>query len=69
MADAFETECAERALDRLALGIENAVLEGYGHACLDHSFSLPGLCYFTSTGPVPRSGSFSLMMPRRLATS
>ncbi len=67
LADAVEAERAERAFDCLALRVENAVLQRDGYTSLDHD-CLPCL-YLTNTGPVPRTGSFSLMMPRRRATS
>src|ERR1043166_4589392 len=73
--DAGNAERPERALDRLALRIEHARLEGDGDAGFHREVSLPpagggiNRPLFTSTGPVPWGRSFSLMMPRRRATS
>src|SRR5690606_25265126 len=79
-ADPVEAEAGERVLDRFALRVEHAVLEGDGDAGLDHAAKLlvrKSQCGLprrpspeaTSTGPVGRGGSFSFMMPRRRATS
>src|SRR5690606_18455196 len=67
MSDTIEAQTVERSFDRLSLLIENAVLQRHRHSCLDHFLS--PVAYFTRTGPVPRIGSFSLMMPSRRATS
>ncbi len=40
-ADAVEAEAGQRMLDRLALRIEHAVLEGDGDAGLDHAAKAP----------------------------
>ena len=67
--DAVEAERAERALDRLTLRVEDAVLQRYENARLHAAESPAKRRYFTSTGPVFGTRSFSFNTPSRRATS
>ena len=66
VGDAGEAERGEGAFDRFPLRIEDAALEGHGHAGFQRS---PGLLYWTRTGPPPFGRSCSTRMPSRRATS
>src|SRR5262249_41905381 len=63
--DAVDAQRSQRAFDGLALRIEDARLERNGDARLPCLFPRP----LTSTGPEPAGRSFSIRMPKRLATS
>src|ERR1700722_14950817 len=57
---ALDSERAERTLDRLALGVEDAGLQRDGDAGFHRSLQV-----LTRTGPLPCGRSFSLTMPSR----